>query len=120
GPPAARRRTHGGWLPARVAAHPRRPGRLPAAHAGSAVRVCRTCRAGPMRLTRVRGWPSACLPLPASAERASFRDTTREQGPGDGFRLPRSVRSAVVSGARLSGSGETLELATRVISGVSV
>jgi len=66
------------------------------------------------------GWPSACLPLPASAERASFRDTTREQGPGDGFRGPRSVRSAVVSDAREPGSGEMRELATMVTPGMSV
>ncbi len=66
------------------------------------------------------GWPPACLPLPAGAERASFRDTTREQGPGDGFRGRRSVRSAVVSDAREPGSGETHELATMVTPGVSV
>jgi hypothetical protein len=83
-------------------------------------------------LPAAQGWPFACLPHPqgwppvllppaaASAERASFRDTTREQGPGDGFRGPGSVRSAVVSDAREPGSGETRELATTGTPGVAV
>jgi len=75
-PPGCHAPAGAGRLPACRVPGPWPPARR-AAHAGPTVRICRSCGAGPMCPTRALGWSSACLPLPASAERASFRDTTR-------------------------------------------
>jgi hypothetical protein len=66
------------------------------------------------------GWAAGMPAAPGQRGARVFRDTTREQGPGDGFRGPGSVRSAVVSDAREPGSGETRELVTMVTLGVAV
>jgi hypothetical protein len=55
----------------------------------------------------------------AAAERTSFRDTRREQCPGDGVSGPGWVRSAVVGDSREPGSGEARELAAVAAPGVA-